>query len=295
MIRKTLILLAAVAVVGACDSTEPRVPTAVEVNPTSLALESGDVVTATAVVLDQRGRAYDTPPQGFALTWTSTNQNVVTVNGGTITAVGSGQALVRVTAGSLPPAEIQVAVVARTLTAQLGFSYSGAQTGTFSVQSTFTTDEIGLGNWAVTFYAVDDGEPFTDAMAERVRTDGLVDFVWFWVEGHINTPGTRAAGALLFTGWDLDLDTVQNQYRATAGTAVHTSVTSSRMAGTFVFTMEDVQSGAALDVTAGTFDLPLVTEVEVFGDASGPGEVAALGSRTALRAELLHRLRATHR
>jgi hypothetical protein len=276
MIRRTLPIVAVIAVLGACDSTEPRVPAAVEVDQQALTVQVGDTARVEAVVIDQSGRAFDTPPDGFAITWSTSAPSVATVSDGLITGVGRGDAVIRAHAGALPAAEVAVTVESRVVTAQLGFSYSGDRTGSFSIDETFAIDEIGAGDWAVTFYAVDDGLDFTDAMGFRLRGDGLVDFMWFWVEGHITSADTRPAGALLLLGWNIPDNTAEKVYEVTSGTVTHTSVTTERMVGTFALEMAEDGTGAALTVSGGTFDLPLVEEDEVFADgaaSAGPGTV----------------------
>lgn len=112
-IRRYVGVAAATMLLNACsEATQPRVPTSVQVDRTSVQLEQGESVTVTATLLDQHGSAYTTPPPGYAITWASSAPSVASVNGGVITGESPGNAVVTATAGSLAAARIEVQVIA---------------------------------------------------------------------------------------------------------------------------------------------------------------------------------------
>lgn len=273
--RRLLTLGAAGAVLAACgDATEPRVPTTIVVDHQQVTLDVGETVTVEATVLDEQGDPFDTPPEDFAIQWTSSQEDVAMVDDGRITGLRGGSATVQATGAGLSPAEVQVQVVPAYITdgtfdlplvtsddvyggpaaeptrevfAEISFDYTGHWAGTFSLAETFLLDDIGAVDYAVTFYDVDEGEPFTDLMAELIRADGLIDFAWLWVAGHVAEPDARAAGGVLLVGVDPQADQIEAFYSAVAGSMTHTSVTADRMAGTFDFELEFLaeESGAA--------------------------------------------------
>jgi hypothetical protein len=275
MRTKTAVLAATVALMVACDTTEPRVPTSVEVDQQTVAMEVGETVTVVATVLDQHGRAYDTPPAGFEIAWTTTQAGVATVTDGEIRGVGSGTATIRASAGALPPAEIQVSVQARTATAQIAFSYSGHRTGTFSVVSTFRLDNVPWNDdWALTVFNLEYEDQ--DIIAQRRRTDGLYDFIWFWVDGQVTTPGTRLVDAgILMLGFDPATDAAEAVYFVASGSVNFTTATPLTLAGTFTLAMVEEETTEALNVTGGAFDLPVAADADVFGDPVSVDGVAA--------------------
>lgn len=281
-IRYMSLAAAAAVVLAACgDSTEPRVPTSVAVDQQQVTLEEGESVVVVATVFDQDGRAYETPPEGFAITWSSSAPAIASVDLGEITGESMGSAVVTAQAGTLPPAEVQVTVESRTVTTQMGFAYSGHRSGSFSIEETFALAEIDwLGSWALTLRNLEFGDQ--DLMGQRRRGDGLLDFIWFWMEGHVTGTGTREAyGGFLLLGYDPNDETVEASYEVITGPVTFTSVTNAQLAGTFTLSLEEDETGAELDITGGTFDVPLVTEEFVFGDPAafdGAGSVMLPGT-----------------
>lgn len=81
------------------DPTVPEVPEASRITVTlsSDALSYGETASATVAVYDQN----DEPMSGQTVTWASTDQDVATVSGGTVTATGVGDARIMATIGSL--------------------------------------------------------------------------------------------------------------------------------------------------------------------------------------------------
>lgn len=273
MTRKTLAVLAGLVLLAACESTSPRVPASVQADRQSVTIPVGDTVRVQAVVLDQDGRAYDVPPDGFAITWSSSNAQVATVDGsGLITGVGAGQTTVLAQAGDLPPAQVQVQVEGTlnltngtfdlprlfaddpdelVVTAQIGFSYSGHRAGSFAVSETFQVGDISVGgSYAYTFHNIEFDDQ--DFIAWQRRGDGRLDYMEFYVEGGITAPGTYAVylGFILF-GFDPVAETAEEFYllEAQPGTVTVTAATEDNLVGTFSMTM-DVEPLDAASVAA---------------------------------------------
>jgi hypothetical protein len=263
MHRRTLVVLAAAAILGACDSgTEPRVPASVQVNQPSLSLAVGQSATVEAVILDQHGRAYDVPPPDFAITWTSTNPAVASVVGGVITGNQGGQATIRAQAGSLPPADVQVSVVstlfltdgtldipvldgdepdATVVSTRMGFTYSGHRSGTFLVD---TTVALGVVDESVSFAYTFYNEQFDDQdlVAWQRRADGRLDYMEIYVDSPVSGTGTfEVYLGFLFLGWNPNTEDYENFYileDAPLGTLTVTSAAGGRLVGTFQLSME---------------------------------------------------------
>lgn len=276
-----LSLAAAVVVLGACgDSTEPRVPTAVEVDPAVVNLDVGETVAVTAVVVDQNGRAYDVPPDGFAVSWSSQNTDVATVQNGQITGVGVGQTVVRATAGALPPADIEVDVEGTinitgsfnlpllfeddpdemVVTAQVAFSYSGHRSGSLAVDNTFSLGEISSqDSYAFTFHNAEFDDQ--DFVAWQRRPDGLLDYMEFYVDGPITATGTATVYfGFILLGYDATEDTAHDFYllEAIPGTVNITALTADGLAGTVDLSMdvEPLSDGISADGPAATRSWP---------------------------------------
>jgi len=94
--------------IGACGSTEPRIPTSVSLSTLSVSFTAlGQTQQLFPSVTDQDGKALS----GADVSWTSSNDGVATVSpSGVVTAAGAGSADVTATAGSAS-ASAQVAVV----------------------------------------------------------------------------------------------------------------------------------------------------------------------------------------
>jgi hypothetical protein len=267
----------ALVVLGACDSTEPRVPGSIEADRLSIAMDVGDTVRIEAVILDQNGRAFDIPPAGHSITWSSSNPGVATVNAGLVRGVSNGSATITVSAGALPSVQVPVEVRLRTVTMQLGFAYSGDRAGSFSVAETRRLDQVDWqGNWAVSFH--DDDYGSHDIIAQRRRTDGRYDFIYFWIDGEpITTTGNRAISAgFMILGFNSQNETWEAAYSASAGNANFSVATAQQVAGTFSLTMVEEESAATLSVSSGTFDVPFLSDAELSAepaaaDAAGRG------------------------
>lgn len=231
--RRALALVAAAAAIGACDTTIPRVPTAVEVDQETVTVGVGQTATVRAVVVDQDGRAYTATPEGFAITWTSTDEAVATVQNGVIEGVATGVATVTARAGDLPPADILVHVegtlhitsgvfdlpiveaddsASRVVQAVMAFSYSGHTTGSFALDETFALEDISAeGSYAWTVYNEEWDDQ--DFIAWQYRDDGLLDFTEFYVDGAVTGPGTYPVYMAFFMrGVDVAASAIETYY-----------------------------------------------------------------------------------
>jgi hypothetical protein len=263
--RRLLVLAAATAAVaGACDTTTPRVPSAVEVEPDSLTVGVGQTATAEAVVVDQDGRAYTSPPEGFTIAWSSSNESVAIVQNGVIEGIAGGFVTITARAGDLPPADILVHVegslhvtggafdlpiiesddeASRVVSAEMGFSYSGHVEGTFALNETFALRDVSPeGSYAWTFYNTEYNDQ--DFVAWQYRQDGLLDYTEFYVDGGVTAPGTYEVYLAFFMrGLDVVANTVQTYYRLDSlrgdapGTLTVTQV-DGQLVGTFSMDLE---------------------------------------------------------
>lgn len=277
--KKRLWLLAFALTGAACgDSTEPRVPTTLAVEPASVELHIGDTTKVQATVQDQHGRPFSEPPQGFEITWSTSAQNVASVSAGSIAGGSIGQATITARAGSLAPAQVEVRVVPRSYTGRLDFGFSGDRSGSFSVNSTFLFDprpDAGpsTNDWAFAFFDSEYGSQ--DIWGQRLRADGRIDFVWFWVMGRVTSAGARAVDDAVFVfGWhpatqEFDL------YLATGGTVTFSAATPQRLQGSFQIPMTHDVTGAALTLQNGTFDVPIVREFDPSAQSVGSAGGAA--------------------
>jgi hypothetical protein len=270
---------AAALLLAACgDGTGPRVPSAVEVVPQTLALETSDTVTVQAVLVDQAGRPYTTLPPGYQITWSSSAPLVADVQNGLVQALRPGQTIIRARAGDLAPAQIQVTVSPRTVTGQMAFVYDGFQTGTFAVDATFRLDQLDWnGDWALSWLTDEPDESgavvrYHDFWAQQARSDGTVDWIVFWTVGEVTATGTwDIDGGLFFTGEDLVDGSLEAVYFG-AGLLNITVVGDRRLAGTFAMDMDELDennepTGEILDIRSGTFDIPVILfPTEVSGD-----------------------------
>jgi hypothetical protein len=275
MIRTILTVVVATAVLAACgDGTGPRIPTDVEVDPQTISMETSDTVRVQAVVVDQSGRAYTQIPTGYQISWSTSEPLVAEVEDGLIRALRPGQAIITARAGDLPPAQVQVTVTPRTVSAALSFSYSGHQNGTFAIATDFQLDQIDwYGDWAFNFFDYNEDEQ--NFWAQRERMDGKVDWLVIFVSG-MAEPGAHLGDGLFFYGFDVDTEVSDAVYYGEA-TVTFTGVTERRVVGTFSMDMGEmvevekdvwVFTGQLLDLTAGTFDVPVVLSSEVFGDGA---------------------------
>jgi hypothetical protein len=286
MIRKVVVAAAALALLGACgdsSTTEPRVPSSVQLDRQTLNLSVGDTVRVEAVILDQDGRAFDVPPEGFTIMWSSNATSVATVDAsGLVTAVGTGQARIRATAGTLPPAEMVVdseghLTVAgafdlpvifdddtgdRVVTAYFDAAYSGHRAGGFLVDDTFELGDVdGQGSYAYTFY--NDEYDDQDFIAWERRADGRLDYMEFYVSGGVLETGSyQPYLGFLFLGYNLETDIAENLYileaEAEAGILTVTAIDADQVVGTFSLPMDAAAMGTTADPGAAAAALQTV-------------------------------------
>jgi hypothetical protein len=104
-----------VLLLGACgDGVEPIIPTTIEVSRTSVEVESGDTARVVATVLDQNGSPITLLPPGLAITWTTSDGVVASVEEGVIRGHTPGGATIHARAGALPPAAVEARVTPAT-------------------------------------------------------------------------------------------------------------------------------------------------------------------------------------
>jgi hypothetical protein len=106
LLRREALVTALLFALGACNGSEPNVPTALTLDPATVSFTALDQTQQlTASVADQNGNPLDAN-----VTWTSSNNAVATVNSaGLVTATGAGTAQVTAAAGSAE-ASAQVSV-----------------------------------------------------------------------------------------------------------------------------------------------------------------------------------------
>jgi hypothetical protein len=236
----------------------------VEVEPDSLTVGVGQTATAEAVVVDQDGRAYTSPPEGFAITWSSSDESIAIVQDGVIEGVAGGYVTITARAGDLPPADILVHVegtlhvtggvfdlpivqsedeASRVVSAEMRFSYSGHIDGTFALNETFALRDVSPeGSYAWTFYNTEYNDQ--DFVAWQYRQDGRLDYTEFYVDGGVDAPGTYPVyQAFFMRGLDVLANTLQAYYRLDSlrgeapGTLTVTEV-DGQLVGTFSMDLE---------------------------------------------------------
>jgi plastocyanin len=159
---------------GGTTPTQPviPVPSSITMSLSSVTLTSpGAVASLTATVNDQNG----TPMSNQTVIWTSSNEGVATVSGGTVTAVANGSATVTATSGSLsaqasvkvessspPPSAANVTVndnvfnpsaTTIALGGQVTWTWSGSQPHNVTFQSGESSATQSSGTFSRTFTA----------------------------------------------------------------------------------------------------------------------------------------------
>jgi hypothetical protein len=304
MRNHALYLTAAALLLGACgDSTEPRVPTALELEFGTLDVEVTDSILLTVLVLDQFGAAYATLPPGLDVTWAVQDPAVARVEDGRVVGLQSGSTVVTATAAGLAPAQAAVQVTPNEFTGQLAFEYAGHASGSLDVTTGFSLDPLQgptTGAWVVAFHDPDFNSH--DVLVHTTRPDGSIDLAWFWVTAEVTEPGIREADSgLLVLGFVPELNAAEGTYELIAGIVDFTEVSDARLAGVFTLTFADA-AGNIVEVTNGAFDAPQVPASAVLdndapaavdGGMAGDAAGAALLPRrdSALRSLLPGRIR----
>jgi hypothetical protein len=274
---RTPLVLAAAGLLSACgDSTEPRVPAALELEHEAVEVEVNDSTLVNVVVLDQFGQAFMAPPSGFEIDWHVRDPAVARVTDGYIVGLRAGSTTVTASAAGITPVEVVVDVVASQLTGQLSFDYAGHASGSFEVSADFSLDpERGptTGEWVVTFH--DPAFGSHDVLAVRTRQSGSVDLVWFWVTGEVTAAGTHDVDSgMLVLGFVEALNAAEGSYEVVGGSVEFTAVSSARMGGSFTLTLRDA-AGNGVEATDGVFDAPVVPASSILA-SSAPGVDAAV-------------------
>jgi hypothetical protein len=219
----------------------------------------GQTAAFTVVFLDQHYIRFDTAPVGYLVTWETVNPGVATAAAGNVTATGVGLTWIAARSGTLSAAVIQVSVTAA---ARLSFDYEGDRTGTVSIDRIVGPLVWGQDwSWAASFY--DTESETQDIIAQRVREDGRFDLLWVWVDGRATEPRTTSVAAgdgWLILGYNPATASDEGGYEVVSGSFTFSSVSPHRLAGSFALKLAEEDSGAALDVTDGEFDLPIVDE-----------------------------------
>jgi hypothetical protein len=293
MLPRILAASCALLVVAACsDSTEPRVPTTLELDRATLQLTVNESRTVAARIVDQNGNAFQQIPEGFEVQWSVDAGDVVQVDQGSVLGLAVGSAIVTAQAGGLPPAQVMVEVSPDILDLSTEFrmDYAGAESGRFDIEAEFEfrlQDGPQGDEWAFAFYDLGFGSQ--DLVAERTRDDGRFDLFWVWAEGEPITMAETVEvsdGYMIFGVSDTWLDvtdfsTWEGIYFVQEGAINFTHVTDDRMHGEFWFDLEASGEGT-LAVTNGNFDMPSLQLGAVGAPAAVPGAELA-GVRERLR------------
>lgn len=258
--------LAVLLATGCSESTSPQVPTSISLETDYVSIGIGETATLTAVILDQDDRQITPAPDGYEVSWDTTNPEILTVQDGIVTGVSQGTAQVVVAAGDLPVENVVVEILPHPLSGDLSFEYAGQISGTFSVSAEFRSTQEP--DWVVTMFDAEEGpDGVTDLIAQYQREDGLFYFTWFWVAGRVVEPGTYpAVYGYILMGIDQEGTATEGAFDLTEGDITFTTVTGSRTTGTFQYTLgkDDDQ---VVQVTDGEFDAPFFGGSQVANSA----------------------------
>jgi hypothetical protein len=255
-------------VTGCSESTSPQVPTSISLGTDYVSLGVGETTTIIAAILDQNEREITPAPAGYEVSWNTTNPGIFTVQNGIVTGVSQGTAQVVVTAGDLPAENVVVEILPPPLSGDLRFDYSGQISGAFSVSAEFRSTQEP--DWVVTVFDADEGpDGVTDVIAQYQREDGLFNFAWFWVAGRVIEPGTYpAVYGYILMGINQDGTPTGGAFDLTEGDITFTTVTGSRMTGTFEYTLGNDEN-QVVQVTQGEFDAPFFGGSQAEGASAG--------------------------
>jgi hypothetical protein len=157
-------------------------------------------------------------------------------------------------------------------TGSLSFSYSGARSGSFSASGEYraTTTSFVKQPFAVGSKGVENGVAFISVLSYQPVTSTTGD-VAIVLLPNVTAPTTLSLDSTCDTDacplaavvFDTDPDVDEDEsdfYVFDSGTLQVTSVASGRITGTFSGTATEFLSDAAITVTNGTFDVPLVSQ-----------------------------------
>lgn len=239
----------------------------IRIAPAADTLAPGGTVQLTATVLDAR----DNELAGREITWSSANEAVATVSSaGVVTATGAGSVAITATSEGVSG----VANITVSAPPTVSFTYSGDRSGSYTA-----TGDVPLsasrqpqhGTWAA---ALPQDDRNTSIAASRATTGTFADV--FLIALHdvtapgtyaldpscgLNTPRDCAIGQFVFN-FDY-ADSTQDsrpRYLLVSGTVTVTRLDGGRIQGTFEVggVRSDAPGGAAISLTAGSFDVPVV-------------------------------------
>lgn len=153
---------------------------------------------------------------------------------------------------------------------EVHFTYTGADEGTYDAEGQVNTRNTDDGTWAAGQRTLNQqGGTVLAVLGQIERSDGLLDQVYIAAlnptVGEIVCEADDACNfdVLFALGLDSRTDDTEEVYKAASGTLRITSLTSGRATGEFVVTMEEAfppngQNPAVVEITAGTFDVPLI-------------------------------------
>lgn len=182
-----LLLAGAVACSGGGGGTDPDpqpqpdpVPTSINVSPDDPTLADAGSVALTATVSDQNGRVMTTLPAGTALSWSSRDMAVATVNeSGLVLAQRPGTVWIRAQAGALADSTRVTVTAVPTQLAVVGSPQRAGTAGTLVLDSLAVrvTDRHGTAMAGVTVAFAAAGGTTTPATAVT-RADGTAKSAW---------------------------------------------------------------------------------------------------------------------
>jgi hypothetical protein len=271
MTRTVLALVAAGVVLGGCESTGPEARRAVGLRfqVEALSLTQGDTALLELSVYDQHGEPFAEPPAGLIVHWLTSSVTTATVAAGTVVARNGGEATITAGAAGLEPARARVTVALRVLNARLSFSYSGDRAGEYAIDEAFSV-ELGTAStasWAVTYY--DRRFQSQDVLAVQRRADGRENVVVLWSDGApVTAPGERTvSGGIFLIGYNPSTGGYHEAYDL-EGSLQITGAEARQIAGTLSLSGLDPETGAAITIGDGSFDLPVIADTDVVGAAA---------------------------
>jgi hypothetical protein len=234
--------------VSACDSTAPRIPTSLSLEPQSVQMDWGRVASIVPVLLDQNGSPFGTWPAGYEMSWTVVDPAVArmaadNLRTGQVRAVWGGHTTLMAAAGPLVPVEVPIIIQSPpdTLTGAASFTYTGDRTGTVTIAGTWPADLREPGIVDSDDY-LEDHRGMVSAVAGAglgvsvrvLREDGLEDAISISFEGSVDGPGTYHApqGGYLTLGRNRTQTSGAEIYSGAVEVTV-TGVTPTRITGTF--------------------------------------------------------------
>jgi hypothetical protein len=300
--------LLASLVVGCGDSpSEPAVPTSLELDASELDLVRGETATLGVRIRDQRGNTM-TAPEGFEITWETSNQSVASVSDGEVTADAVGRATITARGTDLPAATATIRIASPDYEGMMAFDYENGREGSFQAAGTYRVESDGAvvaSEWAFSYF--DEEFDFQVLLGFRSISDTRGDLMILVVEEEVTAATTidwdfeacadgdptqcRAFGALFF---DLDDEGEDDPeiYFLETGTIEFSSVAAGTLTGGFEAwgVLEDefgpVEGGPEIDLRNGTFSLPVIPEEDlgpVSNGAPPPSAAAVRAAREVVR------------